>query len=228
MRTAAITIIQALTWLTIASGFVVAPAEGAEPPAVAAPPPGPQELMSDLSARLFAALDKEPAAARHNPNKILPLVDRLLSPNFDMEYTGRLVLGLHWRSATPAQRQHFAVALFQRLIRTYAGAVADWTQDRFKVLPLRADPEALQVTVRTQVTSERGAIVPVDFRMRQTAEGWKIFDVTVDGVSYARIYHDDTDQEITQKGIDASIARLSKSDPGALKRMQPPNPRGAR
>jgi phospholipid transport system substrate-binding protein len=228
MRTAAITVIQALTWLAIASGFVVAPAEGAEPPAAAAPPPGPQELMSDLSARLFAALDKEPAAARHNPNKILPLVDGLLSPNFDMEYTGRLVLGLHWRGATPEQRQHFAVALFQRLIRTYAGAVADWTPDRFKVLPLRADPEALQVTVHTLVTSERGAIVPVDFRMRRTAEGWKIFDVTVDGVSYARIYHDDTDQEITQKGIDASIARLSKSDPDAVKRMQPLNPRGTR
>ena len=125
------------------------------------------------------------------------------------------------------QRQLFAAALFQRLLRTYAGAVAEWTPDRFKVLPLRADPEALQVTVHTQVTSERGPLVPVDFRMRQTAEGWKIFDVTVDGVSYMRVYHDDTDEEITQKGLDATIARLSASDPAAVKRMQPSNTRGA-
>jgi phospholipid transport system substrate-binding protein len=227
MRTAAITVIHALTWLMAASGFAVAPTAAADLPTAAAPAPGPQELMSDLSARLFGALDKESAATRHNPDKILPLIDRLLAPHFDIEYAGRLVLGPHWRAASPEQRQLFAAALFQRLLRTYAGAVAEWTPDRFKVLPLRADPEALQVTVHTQVTSERGVLVPVDFRIRQTADGWKIFDVTVDGVSYMRIYHDDTDEEITQKGLDATIARLSASDPDAIKRMQPPNTRSA-
>jgi len=210
----------------VASGFTVAPTAAADPPTAAAAAPGPQELMSDLSARLFGALDKESAAACHNADKILPLIDRLLAPHFDVEYAGRLALGPHWRAASPEQRQLFAAALFQRLIQTYAGAVAEWTPDRFKVLPLRADPEALQVTVHTQVMSERGELVPVDFRMRQTAEGWKIFDVTVDGVSYVRIYHDDTDEEITQKGLDATIARLSASDPDAIKRMQPSNPRG--
>ena len=59
--------------------------------------------------------------------------------------------------------------------------------------------------------------------MRQTAEGWKIFDVTVDGVSYVRIYRDDTDEEITQKGLDASITRLAKSP--IVERTQP-NPPG--
>jgi phospholipid transport system substrate-binding protein len=215
MRTVAVPVICALAWLLIA------------PPALAeAAAPGPQELMSDLSARLFAALDKQSSSARHDADKIQPLIDRLLSPHFDIEYAGRLVLGAHWRAASPEQRQLFAAALFHRLIRTYAGAVADWTPDRFKVLPLRADPEALQVTVHTRVTSDRGALIPVDFRMRQTAEGWKLFDVTVDGVSYVRIYHDDTDEEITARGLDASIARLSASDPDSVKRMQRSDPRG--
>jgi phospholipid transport system substrate-binding protein len=183
--------------------------------------------MSELTTRLFASLDKESAKTRRNADKIRPLIDGLLSPHFDMEYAARLVLGFHWRGATPEQRQQFGIVLYQRLLRTYAEAVAEWTPDRFKLLPLRADKEALQVTVRTLVTNSRSAIVPVDFRMRQTAEGWKIFDVTVDGVSYVRIYHDDTDEEITQKGLDASIARLSKSDPDALDRMRSTKPRGA-
>jgi phospholipid transport system substrate-binding protein len=183
--------------------------------------------MSDLSTRLFAALDKESAQTRHNTDKILPLVDGLLAPHFDREYAGRLALGLHWRLATPQQRQQFAVALYQRLLRTYAGAVADWTPDRFKLLPLRADPAALQVSVRTQVTSSRGAIIPVDFRLHLTDEGWKIFDVTVDGVSYVRNYHDDTDEEIAQKGLDAAIARLSKSDADWAAPAPSPNPRAA-
>jgi phospholipid transport system substrate-binding protein len=227
MRAVPIRVIQALAWLTLASGFVVALVGVAEPASAAAPAPGPQEVMSDLSTRLFASLDKESAKTRHNADKIRPLVDALLAPHFDMEYAARLVLGNHWRGATPEQRQEFAVVLYQRLLGTYAGAVAEWTPDRFKLLPLRADPQALQVTVHTLVTDSRKAIVPVDFRMRQAAEGWKIFDVTVDGVSYVRIYRDDTEEEITQKGLDACIARLSKNDPDAIERMRPPNTRGA-
>jgi phospholipid transport system substrate-binding protein len=209
MRAVAITLIQAIAWYAAAPGILVAPAARAEPVAAVVLEAGPHEVMADLSARLFAALNKESAASRHNADQVLPLVDRLLAPRFDIEYAARLVLGAHWRGATPNQRQQFAVALYQRLLRTYAGAVARWTADRVRLLPLSSDPAALQVTVRTQVTNSSGAIVPVDFRLRQTAEGWKIFDVIVDGVSYVRIYHDDTDEEVTRKGLDAAIARLS-------------------
>jgi phospholipid transport system substrate-binding protein len=227
MRAVPIKVIQALAWLILAWGFAVEPVGAAVLPAAAAPTPGPQEVMSDLSTRLFAGLDKESVKTRRNPDKIRLLIDGLLSPHFDTEYAARMVLGNHWRSATPEQRQQFGVVLYQRLLRTYAGAFAQWTPDRFKLLPLRADPQALQVTVHTLATDSRNAVASVDFRMRQTSEGWKIFDVTVDGVSYVRIYRDDTDEEITQKGLDASIARLSKSDPVAVGRMRPPHPRGA-
>ena len=225
-RAVSIRVMQALAWLTVASGFIVAPA-GAAAPITALAPPGPQEVMSDLSTRLFASLDKESAKARRNADNIRPLIDALLSPHFDMEYAARLVLGIHWRGATPEQRQQFGIVLYQRLLRTYAGAVAESMPGRFKLLPLRADPEALRVTVHTLVPNSRGSIVPVDFRMHLTPEGWKIFDLSVDGVSYVQIYHDDTDEEITQKGLDASIARLAKSDPDAIERMRPPNSHGA-
>lgn len=227
MRAVPIRVIQALAWLTLVSGFGVAPAGAVEPASAAAPAPGPQEVMSDFSTRLFTSLDKESAKTRHNADKIRPLIDALLAPHFDMEYAARLVLGNHWRGATPEQQQEFRAVLYQRLLRTYAGEFAQWTRDRFKLLPLRADPQALQVTVHTLVTDSRKTVVPVDFRMRQTAEGWKIFDITVDGVSYVRIYRDDTDEEISQKGLDASIARLSRSDPDAIERVRPPNSRGA-
>jgi phospholipid transport system substrate-binding protein len=174
---------------------------------VTAPAATPQDLMTDLSAKLFAALSK---SGRHGADRMLPLVDQLLSPSFDREYAARLVLGIHWRSASSEQHEEFAAALYQRLLRTYAEAVSEWTPDRFKLLPVLADPAALQVTVHTLITNSRAAVVPVDFRLHQTTAGWKIFDVVVDGVSYIRNYHDDTDAEVVQKGLNATIARLQK------------------
>ncbi len=183
--------------------------------------------MTGLTTRLFAALDNESITFRRNADKVLPLVDRLLSAHFDTEYAARLVLGQQWRTATPAQRTQFAVALYQRLLRTYVVSVAEWTPDRVKILPLRSDAEALQVTVHTEVKDSGGAIVPVDYRLRQTADGWKIFDVIVEGVSYVRNYHDDTAEEVAQKGLDATIARLERNDTGAVARPRSADSPGA-
>jgi phospholipid transport system substrate-binding protein len=131
--------------------------------------------------------------------------------------------GLHWRSATPDQRQQFALAPYRRLLRTYIGTVADWTADRVRILPLHSDAVALQVTVHTLVTNFRGAIVPVDYRMRQTSEGWKIFDVMVEGVSYMRNYRDDIDEQIARKGLDATIEELAQGNTGAPERAPSSN-----
>jgi phospholipid transport system substrate-binding protein len=224
-RTTAVLAIPALAWLAIAQVSAPALAAADEMASTAVPAaPGPQDVMADLTARLFALLDKESAATRHNADSVLPLVDQLLSPNFDREYAAHLVLGVHWRDATPDQRQRFAAALYRRLLRTYSGSVAEWTEDRVKLLPLRSDPAALQVTVHTQITDSRGSIVAVDFRLRQTADGWKIFDVIVDGVSYVRNYHDDTDAEIAQAGLDAAIARLAATPAESVDSRQHPRP----
>jgi phospholipid transport system substrate-binding protein len=171
---------------------------------------GPRELMTGLSARLFAALDRDRNRDRRQPRLVLPLVDELMSPHFDAEYTARLVLGAHWRAATPEQRERFASALYWNLLRTYAGAVAEWTPDKLRILPLRADPAALQAVVRTEVARPGASVAAVDYRLHRTAKGWKVFDVIVDGVSYVRSHHDDIDGEVERTGLDAAIARLEK------------------
>lgn len=203
--------VQAIAWLCIGAGLLTTPVRAADP----------QQIMTDLSTSLFAALEKEPRAARQNANKVRPLLDQLLAPHFDSECAARLVLGMHWRTASPDQRQQFAAALYQRLLRTYADAVTDWTPDRFKLLPVLADPAALRVTVHTLITNSHGEIVPVDFRMHVIQDDWKIFDVVVDGVSYVRNYHDDTDAEVVQRGLDATIARLQRVDAAAIERASP-------
>jgi len=191
------------------------PTDLSAPPVPATPGEGPHELMAGLSAQLFASLDRDRARIRRQPDRVLPLVDELLSAHFDAAYTARLVLGAHWRDATPEERQRFAAALYRTLLWTYAGAVADWTPDRLRILPHPDDAAALQVVVRTEVARPGAPAVPVDYRLHSTTDGWMIFDIVVDGVSYVRTYHDDIDGEIKRTGLDAAIARLEKRRTGA-------------
>jgi phospholipid transport system substrate-binding protein len=171
-------------------------------------PLGPQELMDSVSKRMFEALDANRAAIRKDPEKAYPLVDTILLPHFDTDYAAQLVLAQHWRSATPEQQKRFVDALYRALLKTYGGAIADFTADRLKLLPFRGDPAATQATVRTLVTRSSGAVVPVDYRLRKTADGWKAFDVIIEGISYVKNYRTDLGAEVSQKGLEAVIARL--------------------
>jgi phospholipid transport system substrate-binding protein len=170
--------------------------------------PGPQELMDSVAKRMFEALDSNRAAIKKDPEKAYPLVDTILLPHFDTEYAAQLVLAQNWRTATPDQRKRFVDALYRALLKTYGGAIADFTADRLTMLPFRGDPAATQATVRTLVRRSSGAQVPVDYRLRKTADGWKAFDVIIEGISYVRNYRTDLGAEVSQKGLEAVIARL--------------------
>ena len=171
---------------------------------------GPQELMDSVSHRMFEALDANRAAIKKDPEKVFPLVDTILLPHFDTEEASRLVLGQTWNAATADQRKRFVSALYHALLRLYGGAIADFTADRMKILPFRGDPTAKVATVRTLVTRSSGVVVPVDYRLRNTADGWKAFDVVIEGISYVRNYRTDLGAEVSQKGLEAVITRLEK------------------
>lgn len=209
----------ALTGAPLALGLVVATAARAEAPAPTAQM-GPQELMDSVARRMFEALDANRAAIKKDPEKVYPLVDSILLPHFDTEEASRLVLGQTWNSATADQRQRFVSALYHALLRLYGGAISDFTADRIKILPFRGDPAAKVATVRTLVTRSSGAIVPVDYRLRNTPNGWKAFDVVIEGISYVRNYRTDLGAEVSQKGLEAVITRLEKEG------LATPDPKG--
>jgi len=107
--------------------------------AEAVPGPAPQELIETSARRLLEALDTDRAQAKKDPARVRKLVDEILLPHFDTDYSARLVLGTHWRTATPEQRRQFIDAFYQSLLRNYGSALADFTADRLVVLPFRGD-----------------------------------------------------------------------------------------
>jgi phospholipid transport system substrate-binding protein len=170
--------------------------------------PGPRELIETSAQKMLDALEANRADYRKHPGKVEQLVDEVLLPHFDTQYAARLVLGKHWRTATPEQRQKFVDAFYQSLLENYGAALVEFTADKMVVLPFRGDEKADRATVRTEVKRSDGTRVPVNYSMRKTEQGWKAWDVTIEGISYVKNFRDDFGAEIDQKGLDAVIRRL--------------------
>lgn len=200
-------VLAALAGHARAAGPAPAPAA-----ATAVPGPAPQELIETTARKLLGALDADRAEAKKDPARVRALVDEILLPHFDTDYSARLVLGKNWRDASPELRTRFVDAFYQSLLRNYGSSLAEFTADRMKVLPFRGDLATGQAVVRTEVKRSSGQIVPVNYTLRATPQGWKAWDVTIEGISYVRNFRNDVGTEIEQKGLQALVERLEKEN----------------
>jgi phospholipid transport system substrate-binding protein len=169
---------------------------------------GPSQLIGSVAEAMLQALDANRAEYRKDPAKIDQLVDKIMLPHFDTQYAARLVLGRHWTTASAEQRARFVDAFYHSMLRNYGSALVDFTPDRLKVLPYQGSADAPNATVRTQVRKNDGTMIAVNYSLRRTPEGWKAWDVVIEGVSYVKSFRDDFGSEIDQTGLDAVIRRL--------------------
>jgi phospholipid transport system substrate-binding protein len=175
----------------------------------------PAALLDKAAQDMLKDLDANRAEYRKDPAKIDALVEKDLLPHFDTEYAARLVLGQHWRDATPDQRKRFIEAFYHSMIANYGKSLVNFTGDRLKVFPTKLGGDADRTTVRTEVKRDNGSIVPVNYSMRKGPDGWKAWDVVIDGISYVKSFREDFGSEIEQKGLDEVITRMqSGGTPG--------------
>jgi phospholipid transport system substrate-binding protein len=222
---AAAAVAASLTALLLAGTFqpaqaaAAAPAAGAVAPApapagtpVAVVDTDPGQLIDTAAKAMLSDLDAHRADYRKDPVKINALVDRVLLPHFDTEYSARLVLGKHWSTSTPEQRQRFIGSFYHSLLNNYGTALLDFTGDRLKVFPYKGEPGATTATVRTLVRKDDGNTVDVNYSLHRTDKGWMAWDVIIEGISYVKSFRDDFGAEIDQKGVDSLIERLEKQN----------------
>ena len=169
---------------------------------------GPSQLIESSANIILAGIDARRAEFRKNPTDLYALVESTLLPSFDTPYAAQLVLGQHWRSATPEQRKRFVDAFYKSLLYTYGDAMVEFTADRLKVFPTKVGPDDTKATVRTEIKRSNGTKVAVFYSMRKVNGTWKAWDVVIDGISYVKSYREDYGAEVSQKGLDAVISRL--------------------
>ena len=204
----------ALQLSAAASAHAGPPAAAPASAAVTVVDSDPGRLIETVAQAILRELDAHRAEYRQDPAKMNALVDRVLLPHFDTDYSGRLVLGRHWSNSSPEQRQRFVAAFYHSLLNNYGTALLDFTGERLKVLPYKGDAAATNATVRTQVRKNDGTLVAVNYSLHRTAKGWMAWDVIIEGISYVKSFRDDFSAEIEARGVDALIGRLEKQSDG--------------
>ena len=172
----------------------------------------PDAWIKRLSTEVLDTIKADKSLQSGNLPKVVALVDSKIMPNVDFQRMTASAAGPAWRKATPEQQKSLQEEFKILLVRTYAGALSQVSDQEIALKPLRAAAEDKEVVVRTEIRG-RGEPVQLDYRLQKTpgqGAGWKIYDLYVMGVWLVETYRGQFAQEINAKGIDGLIASLAE------------------
>lgn len=159
-----------------------------------------QEVMQIIKADKGVVADK---------NKLYQLVDAKVLPHFDFNRMTQLAMGRNWKNSSDAQKETLLKEFRQLLVRTYSTSLSQFKNQTIDFKPTKVTDADTEVTVKTLVNQPGGSPVPIDYSMQKSASGWKVYDVTVEGVSLVTNYRGEFNEQIRAAGIDGLLKTLS-------------------
>ena len=190
--------------LVSSSSLLVLPASAADEAADA--------LIKRLSTEVLDSIKADKSIQSGDVSRIVALVDAKIMPNVNFQRMTASAVGPAWRQATPEQQKRLQDEFKILLVRTYAGALTQVSDQAIVVKPMRAAAEDTDVVVRTEVKG-RGDAIQLDYRLEKTpgqGAGWKIYNLNVLGVWLVETYRSQFAQEISAKGVNGLISVLTE------------------
>jgi phospholipid transport system substrate-binding protein len=183
----------------------------------------PDKLVRTVADDVLATLRQDQELRAGSQTKFAELLEQKVAPHFDFERMTRLAVGRGWRQATPEQQKALVEQFHNLLIRSYATAYTAYKDIAIDVKPVRMQPGDSDVQVRTEIKIPDGQPISVDYSMYKSGSDWRIYDVTVEGVSLVTTYRSTFADEIRQSGIDGLIKSLQAKNtlpaPGTKKQQ---------
>ncbi|OGB29904.1 MAG: hypothetical protein A3F78_18010 [Burkholderiales bacterium RIFCSPLOWO2_12_FULL_61_40] len=171
----------------------------------------PDALIKRLSVDVLEAIKSDKAMRTGDVSRVVTLVDARIMPNVNFQRMTAQAVGPAWRQATPEQKKQLQDEFKILLVRTYAGALSQVTDQTITVKPMRSAPEDKEVVVRTEIRGH-GDPIQLDYRLEKTpgqGAGWQIYNLNVLGVWLVETYKSQFAQEINAKGLDGLISTLA-------------------
>ncbi len=180
-------------------------------PGVRAETVQPDELVRRLASEVTTAVRSDPELQNPNSPKIADIVGRLIVPRFDFLRITQFAMGRNWAKATPQEQKQIVEQFSRLLTRTYSNAIASLKELDIEVKGTKANSSPNDVTVKTQMIG-RPQPVAIDYSLINSAAGWKVYDVTVEGISLIAAYRDEFGTLVSSSGVSGLIDVLKKKN----------------
>lgn len=194
-------------FLSAAFIFLFAAAAGAQDMA-------PDALVKGITTEVTGIVKQDKDIQSGNQKKTIDLVEAKVLPHFNFDHMTALAMGRNWTKASPEQKKLLTLEFRTLLVRTYSNALSSYKNQVIEYKPLRAAAGDADVTVRTQVKQSGTEPVSIDYSMEKIPAGWKVYDVSVGGVSLVTNYRETFNAEIRDAGIDGLIKSLASKNRG--------------
>lgn len=197
-----------------------APARAAEPT--------PDVIVREVTQEVFTIFREDKDIRAGNRKKIFSVIETKVLPYFDFNRLTRLAAGKYWLSASEEQKRALTKEFQDLLVRTYYNELVSFKDKTIEVKPLRMPPNDNEATVKTQVIQPGGPPLNLEFSMWKTPQGWKIYDVTVEGIGAAATYRTIFSNDIQRVGMDGLIKSLADKNRVADQSRQQAAPKAGR
>ncbi|MGB8857078.1 MAG: ABC transporter substrate-binding protein [Burkholderiales bacterium] len=170
--------------------------------------PAPDELVMTTAQEVMQIIKADKSVA-NDKNKLYQLVDAKVLPHFDFNRMTQLAMGRNWKVATDEQKQTLVKEFRQLLVRTYSTSLSQYKNQTIDFKPTKVADSDTETMVKTLVNQPGGSPVPIDYSMQKSGAGWKVYDVTVEGVSLVTNYRGEFNEQIRSAGVDGLIKTLA-------------------
>ena len=174
----------------------------------------PYVLMQQASDKLFADIKNNQAKIKKDPNYLRTIVRNDLLPYVQVNYAGSLVLGSHFKSTTPEQREKFFKAFSDFIEQAYAQVLTAYTDQNIQIEPAKEVGDKNLVSIRVNIMQNGGqAPIKLDFKWRKNSKTgeWQAYDMVAEGVSMVVTKQNEWSGILRQQGLDALTAQIQKS-----------------
>ena len=174
----------------------------------------PYVLMQQASDKLFADIKNNQAKIKKDPNYLRTIVRNDLLPYVQVNYAGSLVLGSHFKSTTPEQREKFFKAFSDFIEQAYAQVLTAYTDQNIQIEPAKEVGDKNLVSIRVNIVQNGGqAPIKLDFKWRKNSKTgeWQAYDMVAEGVSMVVTKQNEWSGILRQQGIEALTAQIQKS-----------------
>ncbi|MBS0299950.1 MAG: ABC transporter substrate-binding protein [Proteobacteria bacterium] len=169
----------------------------------------PDRLVDKTVKEVIEIIQKDEELKNGNKDKMLHLIETKILPHFNFTRMTQLAMGQHWSKAEPGQQTKLVDEFRTLLVRTYSNALTTYNHETIKVNPIKQLGDSVETTVRTVVVQGKGKEpVPIDYSMEKKPDGWKVYDVTVAGVSLVTNYRGSFNSQVRKGGVEGLLKTL--------------------